>query len=169
MPNDKALLRKPLFVGMLIFIMSTPNSAADSSSWLLLKYRHEGYPVVMKVIKELPPGSVRDRFRWLTVISWRYERTENNGMPLPAVNSQMVDLEHAIDDIQEDDLCVQVYSKTGNGLKELVYYINDRDEFMKAFNEALADHPTYPLDIEFFDDPDWGDLQTVHATYLEKG
>ena len=162
------MLPRLYLVGILILIMSTPNSAAGDSSWLLLKYKNEGYPVVMKVMEELPPESVRDRFGWLTVISWKYDRVENNGMPLPALNSQMVDLEHAIDDIQENNLCVQVYSKTGNGLKELVYYISDRDEFMKAFNEVLADHPRYPLDIEFFDDPEWGDLQTVHKVYLEK-
>jgi hypothetical protein len=111
---------------------------------------------------------VCERLGWLTVIAWRYGRAENNGMPLPAVNSQMVDLEHAIDSIQESELCVQVYSRTGNGLKELVYYISDRDEFIKAFNEALAHHPRYPLEIEFFNDPEWGDLQTVHKVYLQK-
>lgn len=162
------MLARFYLVGILILIMSTPNSAAGDSSWLLLEYQNEGYPIVMKVMEELPSESVRDRFGWLTVISWKYDRTENNGMPLPAVNSQMVDLEHAIDEIQENDLCVQVYSKTGNGLKELVYYISDRDEFMTSFNEVLADHPRYPLDIEFFEDPQWGDLQTVHKVYLKK-
>ena len=159
---------KLLLVGILVLIMSTPNSAAGDSPWLLPKYQKEGYPIVMKVMEERPPESVRDRFGWLTVISWRYDRTENNGMPLPDVNNKMIDLENAIDGIQENDLCIQVYSKTGNGLKELVYYIGDRDEFMKAFNEALTDHPRYPLDIEFFDDPKWGDLQTVHDVYLNK-
>lgn len=59
-------------------------------------------------------------------------------MPVPAVNSQMVQLETAIDSTREDELFVQMYSKTRNGLKELVYYIGDRNEFMRAFNEALA-------------------------------
>jgi hypothetical protein len=122
----------------------------------------------MKTMEELPPESVRERFGWLTVISWRYDATENNGMPVPAVNSQMVQLETAIDSIQEDEFCVHVYSKSGNGLKELVYYIGDRNEFMRAFNEALAGQPRYPLEIEFFEDSEWGDLQTVHRVYLQK-
>ena len=148
--------------------MSTSNSAADSSSWKLLKYKDDGHPIVMKVVEDLPPESVRVRYGWLTVISWKYDAAKNNGMPIPDVNSQMVQLESAIDVIQEKELCVQVYSKTGNGLKELVYYSSDRDEFIEAFNEVLADKPRYPLDIEFFEDPEWGDLQTLHRVYLQK-
>ncbi len=148
--------------------MSTSNSAVNDLSWILVKYENEGYRIVMKAMQELPAESVRNQFTWLTVVSWRYDRTENNGMPVPETNSQMINLEDAIDAIQEKDLCVQVYTKTGNGLKELVYYIGDRDDFMKAFNEVLADHPRYPLNIEFFEDPEWSDLQTVHKVYLNK-
>lgn len=148
--------------------MSTPISSVGSSSWQLLEYEDDGLPIVMKVMEDFPPESVRDRFGWLTVISWRYDAGENNGMPLPDTNDLMVQLESAIDIVQEKELCVQVYSKTGSGLKELVYYICDRDEFMKAFNDALAGHPKYPLDIEFFEDAEWGDLRTVHNVYLRK-
>lgn len=162
-------MRLRLFiVGILVFIMGVTNSTAGSPSWLLLEYQNEGHPIVMKIIEELPSESVRERFGWLTVISWRYDRTENNGMPSSSVNGRMIDLEKAIDNIQENKLCFQVYGKTGNGLKELAYYIGDRDEFMKALNVALANHPRYPLDIEFFNDPDWRDLQTVHEVYLDK-
>ena len=158
---------RPLFIGILTLIMSASTSSAGSSSWQLLEYEDDGLPIVMKVVEDFPPESVRERFGWLTVIRWRYDAAENNGIPLPDVNSQMVALESAIDSIQEDELCVQVYSKSGNGLKELVYYIGNRDEFMQAFNEALADHPRYPLDIEFFEDPEWSDLQTVLKVYLQ--
>ena len=162
------MLLRLLLVGHLLLLAGTPSYASDSPSWLLLKYEYEGYPVVMKVMEELPPEPVRERYGMLIVISWNYDRTENNGMPLPAVNNQMIALEDATDSLEDDGLSLQVYTKTGNGLKELVYYAGSTDEFMKAFNEALADHPRYPLEIEFFDDPEWSDLQTVHEVYLER-
>ena len=162
------MLPRPFFAGFLILIMSTPNSAAGSEDWLLIKYERDGLPIVMKVMEDLPPAAVRDGFEWLTVLSWRYDASENNGMPIPEANIQMIQLESSIDILQEAELCVHVYSKTGNGLKELVYYISDRDEFMQAFNQALANQPAYPLEIEFFEDPEWGDLQTVHRVYLKK-
>ena len=154
--------------GLLLLIMSTTNSPAAEPQWSLLKYADDGFPVVMKVMGDLPDESVRTRFTWLTVVSWRYAVEDNNGMPLPETNEHMIALEDAIDSIQENGLCLQVYTKTGNGLKELVYYIGDRDTFMEAFNVALADQPRYPLEIQFFEDPEWGDLQTVHKVYLKK-
>ena len=46
----------------------------------------------------------------------------------------MLALQHAVDELEEAALCRHAYSRTGNGLKELVYYLVDRDEFMVAFN-----------------------------------
>ena len=45
--------------------------------------------------------------------------------------------------------------------------IEDRTAFMEAFNDVLADHPRYPLEISFYEDPNWEDLQTVHKVYLK--
>ena len=107
---------KRLKIGFLILIMGTPNAAAGSPSWILFHYKDDGLPVVMKVMEDLPPKQVRERFAWLTVISWRYDATENNGMPIPDVNSQMKQLEASIDTVEENGFCVQVYSRTGKGL-----------------------------------------------------
>ena len=160
-------LLRILIFGCLLLTMSAPSSAADSPNWIILQYTDNGFPIVMKVMEGIPKKQVRERFPWLTVISWRYDPSENNGMPKPDVNSQMKQLEASIDLVEGNGLCVQVYSKTGNGLKELVYYIANRDEFMRAFNLALSDQPKYPLEIEFFEDSDWGDLQTVHDVYIQ--
>jgi len=148
--------------------MSNPNSAATSSSWQVLEYKGSGPPIVTKLLEDFPPEFVRDRFGWLTVISCRYNATQNNGMPMSDVNSQMAQLESAIDSIQADQLCVQVYTKTGSGFKELVSYVGDRDEFMRAFSEALAGQFRCPLEIEFVQDPSWREFQTVHRNWLQK-
>ena len=136
--------------------------------WIVGKYEIDGNVVVMKVLENRPPKAVRELFSWLTVVTWRYDGDENSGMPLPEVNEQMVLLETTVDILQERQLCMQVYTKTGDGLKELVYYIGDREEFMRAFNEVLADQPRYPLEIDFYEDPDWSDLDTVHRVFLSE-
>ena len=56
------------------------------------------------------------------------------------------------------------YSRTGPGLKELVYYIADRDEFMEKLNAALADHPPYPIEIEFHADSEWATSSACFRT-----
>jgi hypothetical protein len=41
----------------------------------------------------------------------------------------------------------------------------DRDVFMTNFNEALSGHPRYPLEINFYEDPDWSDLSKLLADF----
>ena len=62
-------------------------------------------------------------------------------------------------------VCRHAYSRTGNNLKELVYYIADRERFMDALNTALADHPRYPIEIDFYDDGEWADFQRLLTSF----
>ena len=39
--------------------------------------------------------------------------------------------------------------------------ISDGDQFMSAFNAALRGQPRYPLEIDFYEDGGWQDLQKI--------
>lgn len=68
----------------------------------------------------------------------------------------MNDFEPAIDPLTEDPGNSQmVYVRTAFGVKEWLFYARDSDAFMRAFNERLAGHPRYPLEIRFYADPKW--------------
>jgi hypothetical protein len=124
--------------------------------------REGGFPVVFKFVDELPSEETRGRFGWLTVVSWKYDGTQRNGMPPEEINLRMISLEHIIEDgLENQGHCVHAYSRTGNSLKELIYYISDRDQFMEAFNNALKDQPPYPVEITFYEDRSWEDFQKV--------
>lgn len=127
----------------------------------------ESLPVVFKLVDEAPTVETRERFRWLTVISWKYDRGARNGMPSQDTNDEMLTLEHAIDALEESMLCRHAYSRTGNGLKELVYYISDREEFMGAFNDALSGHSRYPIEINFYEDYEWADFEKVRGLFKQ--
>src|SRR5690606_35099138 len=117
--------------------------------------------VLYSFINELPDAEIRDDLQWLTVIAWKYEGAAN-GMPLPEDNERMIVLEDVIHDhIENDKVLRHVYSRTGNNLKELVYYIRDQEQFLEAFNDALRDHPRYPIDIKFFEDKEWEDFRKL--------
>lgn len=123
-------------------------------------------PIVYKYLSQLPNEKERDKLNWLTVISWKYDGSINNGMPPQETNDSMIALEDALETIKgEGNIYEMAYTATGNDLKEFVYYISDRDAFMKNFNEALSDHPSYPLAINFYEDPDWSDLSKLHANF----
>lgn len=127
--------------------------------------KEDGLPVVFKFVDELPSLEIREYFRWLTVISWKYDGTDRNGMPPDVFNKQMIALEDAINSLEKAGSCRHAYSRTGNSLKELVYYISDRDQFIDAFNKALSDHPRYPIEINFYEDQAWQDFQTIREPF----
>ena len=54
-------------------------------------------------------------------------------------------------------------SRTGNGSKELIYYMHDRDAFPERLNGGLDGRPRYPIDITFCHDPDWQEFAITRA------
>jgi hypothetical protein len=127
--------------------------------------KEDGLTVIYKFVDETPSQETRERFGWLTVISWKYDRTVRNGLPPEDTNKQMIALEQAIDGLEEAALCRHAYSRTGNGLKELVYYISERDRFIGAFNDALSEHPRYPIEINFYEDREWEDFEKLRGLF----
>ena len=121
-----------------------------------------GFPIIWKFVNEFPANDIRSKLQWLTVISWKYSDKDNNGMPNTETNQKMIDLEVAIEEnIESSGKCQHAYSRTGNNLKELVYYINSRDEFLERFNMALKTHVRYPIEINFYEDKNWEDFQRI--------
>ena len=135
-------------------------------TWTVGNAKINGMPVVYKFLSQLPNNKEREKLSWLTVVSWKYDGSTNNGMPPQDTNDSMVVLENALEKINGDGQIYEMaYTATGNGLKEFVYYISDRDKFMEKFNEALSGQPGYPLEINFYEDPDWSDLSKLLADF----
>jgi hypothetical protein len=83
-------------------------------------------------------------------------------MPKSDDNARMKVLEDIIESsLEAHGTCMQVISRTGNGMREWSYYIRDRDDFIDALNTALAKQPTFPIEINFFEDPAWQELSHI--------
>ncbi len=140
--------------------------AYGEESWSVGKTTIQGKPVIYKFMNELPEKSIRESLNWLTVVSWKYDGSIRNGMPLKEVNKSMIKLEDGLEKIEgRGKLYFDVYSATGNNLKEFVFYIADRERFMANFNVALNGHPTYPIEVNFYKDAEWADFTKLHADF----
>jgi len=125
----------------------------------------DGFPVIYKLVDAPPPEDTKARYPWLTVIAWQYDGTENNGMPGEALLGQMHLLEERLEKLMDDGHSMHAYSRTGKDLKELVYYVHDRDEFTDAMNDILSGDPRYPVSIDFYEDDQWKDFEKLRATF----
>lgn len=139
---------------------------ASEPKGVIGKSYDDGLPVIWKFVNEEPSVDTREALPWLTVISWKYDGAGNNGMPIKAINEQMIRLEDAIrDGVVEPKFCEHAVSKTGNNLKELIYYIQDRDLFLERLNAALRTHVRYPIEITFYEDPQWGEFNHTRELF----
>lgn len=87
-------------------------------------------------------------------ISWRYD--SDSGMPSPETKAAMDTFEDAIDKLTWfNGFSELMYVATGGGDREWLFYSSDQERFMSELNELLAGHPAFPLEIEFYDDPEW--------------
>lgn len=126
----------------------------------------DGLPVIWKFVNEAPSVYTREALTWLTVISWEYDGSENNGMPEKALNERMIQLEKAIaEGVVATGFCEHAISKTGSNLKELIYYVHDRDTFLERLNVTLHSHEHYPIEITFYEDSDWNEHADARALF----
>lgn len=133
------------------------------------RYYEDGFPVILKFVNELPSIEVQNLFPLLTVISWKYDGDLNNGMPKDEINQQMIILEDAlIEAMNITKSFVHAFSRTGNNLKEFVYYCKGLDSFMLLLNETLQNHEPYPISIDFYDEPDWNEFKKLLDDFKEK-
>jgi len=140
--------------------------AWSEETWSVGEAEIKGKPVVYKFMNEFPGDATRNKMSWLTVVSWTYDGSTNNGMPPSEVNDLMIKLEDGLEGIDgREHIYFDVYSATGNNLKEFVFYISDREKFMLNFNNALKGHSVYPIEVKFYEDSEWGDLQKLQADF----
>ena len=137
---------------------------ASKANWSVAEGERNGLPLIVRFIAEMPDQETREAYRWLTVISWSYVPGER-GMPSREDNQRMYDLEDALEaSLESKGYCIQVISRTGDGTREWSYYIREREEFIDALNDALAKKPRFPIEINFYEDPAWSELQGVHQS-----
>ena len=120
-------------------LMLTMAANAEDETGIIGRAYEDGMPVIYAFVNEMPEDKVRSSLTWLTIISWEYDGSSNNGMPLHDDNQGMIAVEDAIEELIENGhLLRHAYSRTGNNLKELCYYINDQDQFLKALNKSAG-------------------------------
>lgn len=125
------------------------------TSGKIIRTRKDGVAVLWSFVPELPNAEEQASLPTLVVIAWAYDGSENDGMPNSDTNQQMLAFEQEIGILERPGFCVEAYRRIGNGLREFVYYVSDFNQYIHEFNQCLRNHPTYPIDIKFYNDSEW--------------
>jgi hypothetical protein len=139
-------------------------SIFEDDTWTIGTADQDGQPIIIRVRGLVPDAAQRREHGQLIVVEWPYDGDES-GQPTAADAASMQAFEDAVAaGTERGGTGVSVASLTGAGLKEWRYYTADADTFVAALNTALEGHPSYPLEIEMFDDPEWQGLQQLIDT-----
>ena len=139
-------------------------------SGVIAQVRYKGgSPRLYKFVDRRIPEERKVEFPWLTVITWAYDGSANEGMPEDGDLTKMKLFESTLrGTLEADAVCTHAISKIGDNFKELLYYATDPDEFLAALNRALSGLDRFPIEIDFSEDPSWGEFEAVlrmhHAT-----
>ncbi len=153
---------KHIFLFILLGVIS---SVSAEERGIIGKVIEQGKPVIYSLDNYLPETSIIEDFPTLVVLKWEYDGSKNNGMPTESEQELIFKLEDALNDIADDNGSFRAYARTGNNLREFVYYTIDQASFLHLFNQAVAYHPRYPIEITFYQDPDWSDYKKLMADF----
>jgi hypothetical protein len=143
-------------------------SIFPDDTWTVGTADQDGQPLVIRVRGQMPAVADRQQHPHLVVVGWPYDGTET-GHPTDADHALMRAFEDAVAaGAETGGSGIRVASITGAGHQEWRYYAADAEAFVAALNASLDGHPTYPLEIEMFDDAGWEGLQQL-LDGLEEG
>ncbi len=94
------------------------------------------------------------KFRIAVTVTWRYG--QKGEMPSKPVHEKQTQFDRALDGLSSENGYAELMRvATGDGLKEWLYYTSDIERFGQTFNEMLAGLETFPVDVNFEEDPSW--------------
>jgi len=136
-------------------------STLSESRGRIVETRENGSSILWTYVPEMPTEDRRHSLPWLAVLAWPYDGSSRNGMPSLEVNESMLKLEDVLGKIERHDFCVEAYRRVGGGRREFVFYLADREQFLAELNSRTAGHERYPIDINFYRDESWSELQEL--------
>lgn len=162
--NTKLLL--PLFLLGVTMAFAEDVKKEEKQSGVIGRVKVKGNPVIYRFDSKPIPDAKKKALPWLAVISWKYDGSKSNGMPPKGINERMRALEEALEkSVEAIDICEHAISKTGNNTKEFIYYISDKKVFIDRLNKALVKHKRYPIEINFYKDPKWTELEDAQKLF----
>ena len=138
-------------------------SASDSPEWDLAEGTIDGQRTILRLLAIAPSPAEQKENAYLIMVKWPFEPTPD-GMPSSDEQDDMLAFEQAVADGSEQRRSGRlVLVITGANERQWRYYATDAEAFIQSVNQDLAGHPRYPLQIVYYQDPDWVGLHEYQA------
>jgi hypothetical protein len=141
-------------------------TSGENCEWLLLEIEapHEENPFIVRIRGAKPPGISVEDYPVLINLCWFTEETSDNGMPTPEALDTMLEMEELLNGLDGESIGFMMFSVTGNGRKEWVWYVKDQDAFIEGLNRCLGGHDEFPIEIESAPAGNWDTYEDLIAS-----
>jgi hypothetical protein len=145
---------------MIAGLLAACKPVAEPGSWVVIDSAESARPVVVTARPGLPPADLRAEFRWVTSVKWYYPVTDK-GMPSVQQLKTMLELEDEIEShVVARQLSMLALTRTGNGLREWVYYAKERrvgEDEIAGLARASGEN----IQVMVREEPEWTSLRNV--------
>lgn len=139
-----------------------PIPSADTDAWNNAKGNSGGLPVLFRYRPTLAAFLGDSRYSRRLVIAWHYPITNSSGLPSDDQSDEMRLFEDLLQShLDSDGSAILAYIRTHSGTRHWNYYISDAQILSKRINEALANQPKFPIELEVEDDPGWTGMRKL--------
>ncbi len=142
-----------LFASILALLGCSKGSVEDQ--WTVATGDDNGKPMIVRFRSNVPSGVDIKQYPHLLAITWKYEPSNDGGMPSKPDNERMVLLEQLLDSLEVKCTAFMTVVVTCNGVKEWQWYSRDHEETMRDLNSALSGQKPFPIEISQQEDPGW--------------
>lgn len=138
----------------------------EFQDWTLYETNDEGDgPKLWQIRESFPDHLDPSHYPVAVIVEWIYS---DDGLPDAETLSALHEFERhlgALDTASGNSYLVHIIR--GAGVSELCYYVHDYALFIQDFNLALSGQSSYPIEIEFMDDPGWEYRRSIVENFAQ--
>ena len=130
-------------------------SAEDNNEWKVASGEIDGHKILYRYRVNLLGNVETNKFPTMIAIKWNYDEKNEFGFPSGETNSQQLRFEELLDPLDSSEFSYLTEVVTRNGTKEWIWYVESFESWMERFNSVLKAEPAYPIEINYYDEPNW--------------
>ena len=127
------------------------------SQWSLKEYRPQNSPKRGFFRKNLAPRVKRQGSHpFMAYLTFHFETGDESGLPSAEDSRLLAKLEEdAFVELGADGLAIHVATALKDGVKDLLFYTRDAQEFLNKADKYRYLHDQFDVECEISPDPDW--------------
>jgi hypothetical protein len=137
-------------------------SVESKDEWLEVKREVNESEVLYRYRAAINPALCFSEYPTLVSITWEFAEYDDPFKFQGSVEAHHADLETSLGGLNGEENGFLILVRTGEGVKEWLWYVKDFDDWMIKLNQSFSGKPAFPIKINPYDDPEWGTFKQLN-------